>query len=287
MKKYLIYLQQQEKLSITVGILLGLVFLCLTNVKETNTYFQVFAAEQQVEGIESLVAETVELTGESVKEIERDVITSTTVTSNLVSDDTMEKSLETRTNVIVGGITVEEKSFESTNGIESRSVTSKQNSNEEVENKVNIETGQIGTDTKNVKNVPNDVQGCKSYNITYMAYTTVTSKTSNQYQLLYSDACYTDKKTGIRMVDGRYCIAMGSYYTHKVGQKVDLVFEDGRVVHCIIGDCKSDAHTDTTHRFHSVDGSVAEFVVDYEYFNSTEQWSDLCGGKIDKVIIIE
>ena len=278
MKKYLVYLQQQEKLSIIVGVLLGLVLLNILGTNETDTVLKVFAAEHNVEGVESLMTETVEITEEKILEKANDVITSTAVTNNLVSDDTLEKSLENRTNVITGGITVEKKDYEDV------LITDKDFNSTSTED---VGPTFLGDDTTTVKSVPNDIKGCKSYNLTYMPYTTVTSKNSNQYKLLYSDECYTDINTGIRMVDGRYCIAMGSYYSHKVGQKVDLVFTDGRVVHCIIGDCKADVHTDPTHRFHSVDGSVAEFVVDYEYFNSTEQWSDLCGGTIEKVIIID
>lgn len=135
-------------------------------------------------------------------------------------------------------------------------------------------------------NVPNINEGCKSWNITYMPYTAVTSVSSAQYKLLYSDECYTDPVTGIRMVDGRYCIALGSYYTNSIGQKVDLVFEDGTVVRCILGDCKSDVHTDVTNRFHSQDGSVAEFIVDYAVFDKSVKWGSLCSGSIEKVVLI-
>lgn len=136
-------------------------------------------------------------------------------------------------------------------------------------------------------NVPNHIEGCRSWNITYMDYKAVTARSSAQYQLLNSDSAHTDKITGIRMIDDRYCIALGSYYTSKVGQKVNLVFENGTVIKCILGDCKSDKHTDPSHRFHSVDGSVAEFIVDSEYFDSTKQWKSLGIGTISKVLLAD
>ena len=136
-------------------------------------------------------------------------------------------------------------------------------------------------------NVPNHIEGCRSWNITYMDYKAVTARSSAQYQLLNSDLAHTDKITGIRMIDDRYCIALGSYYTSKVGQKVNLVFENGTVIKCILGDCKSDKHTDPSHRFHSVDGSVAEFIVDSEYFESTKQWKGLGIGTISKVLLVD
>lgn len=108
---------------------------------------------------------------------------------------------------------------------------------------------------------------CDSHNTTYMAYTAVTSTSSPQYRLLNANYAYTDEETGIRMVDGRYCIALGSGYTSLIGEKVNLVMKDGTVLKCILGDQKADAHTDPTNRFQKYDGSVAEIIVDYDKFN--------------------
>ena len=118
-----------------------------------------------------------------------------------------------------------------------------------------------------VFDVPNDAKGCRSEAKTYMPYTAVTSKSSNQYKLLYSDKAYTDERTGLRMYDGRYCIAVGTAYASKIGTKIDVVLENGKILNCILGDVKSDAHTDSSHQFHAIDGSVVEFIVDYDFFN--------------------
>lgn len=115
--------------------------------------------------------------------------------------------------------------------------------------------------------VPNDEEGCRSEAKTYMPYTAVTCKASNQYKFLYSDKAYTDEKTGLRMYEGRYCIAVGTAFTSKIGTKIDVVLENGDILNCILGDVKSDAHTDSSHQFHAIDGSVVEFIVDYDYFN--------------------
>lgn len=72
---------------------------------------------------------------------------------------------------------------------------------------------------------------------------------------------YTDKN-GLRKVGNRYCIAMGSYYTTRIGCKIDLLMSDGDVVKCILADQKSDRHTDSLHQKHRSDGSLVEFVVD-------------------------
>ena len=69
------------------------------------------------------------------------------------------------------------------------------------------------------------------------------------------------------MVNGRYCIALGSYYTHSVGQYVDLVLENGNIIPAIIGDCKRDIDTVNGCSM-GVDGGVAEFVVDTDVLSS-------------------
>ena len=70
-------------------------------------------------------------------------------------------------------------------------------------------------------------------------------------------------KSGVWMVGNRYCIAVGSYYTKKIGVKIDLVLShNGRkhTLKCITADSKADKDTIYNNRIHK-DGSVAEFVV--------------------------
>ena len=93
----------------------------------------------------------------------------------------------------------------------------------------------------------------------YMDFKMITSKSSPQYKLQHSYA-YTDD-TGIRMVNDRYCVALGSYYTHKIGQYVDLVLENGTIIPCIIGDQKDDRDTNSSHTI-AHDGSATEFIVE-------------------------
>lgn len=77
----------------------------------------------------------------------------------------------------------------------------------------------------------------------------------NQYHL--------DYKTGLWMVGNRYCVAVGSFYTRKVGVKIDLVLSyKGKkyILKCITADSKADKDTINKHRIHK-DGSIVEFVV--------------------------
>lgn len=99
----------------------------------------------------------------------------------------------------------------------------------------------------------------------YMDYRRITLKSSKQYRLQESLA-YTDEN-GLRMVNGRYCIAVGSYYTTTIGQYIDVELENGQVIRAILADCKADRHTDSTNRINP-NGSVIEFVVDTPHLES-------------------
>lgn len=135
--------------------------------------------------------------------------------------------------------------------------------------------------------VPNEEEGCRSYNLVAMAYQKVTAVNSNQYALLNSDKAYTDMDTGLRMYDGRYCIAVGTYYAIDIGTKINVTMANGSVFECILGDVKSDAHTDETHRYHAVDGSVVEMIMDEDVFESTSQYPEGLRGNVVKIEIVK
>lgn len=100
---------------------------------------------------------------------------------------------------------------------------------------------------------------------TYAYYTAVTAKSSPQYKLLRSDACYTDPETGIRMVDGYYCVALGSYYGTKIGTKYKITLDDNgtkREINVILCDQKSNRHTDSNHQYARNNSDIVEFYVE-------------------------
>ena len=93
----------------------------------------------------------------------------------------------------------------------------------------------------------------------YMDADTIRSRNTDQYKL---KAKYIiDEQTGIWTVDGRYCIAVGSYYTRSIGTYIDVVMENGNVLQCILGECKRNRDTDYINR-QNPNGSVVEFIVD-------------------------
>ncbi len=105
-----------------------------------------------------------------------------------------------------------------------------------------------------------DLSGAVNKTKSFMPYTAITSVSSRQYRLQQIACTGT---YGIRQVHGRYCVAVGSYYTTEIGTYFDLVLENGTVIPCILADCKSDRHTDASRRV-TFDGSLAEFVVDMD-----------------------
>lgn len=93
----------------------------------------------------------------------------------------------------------------------------------------------------------------------YMPYTAITSKSSPQYKL--QQQCRTGLH-GIRVKDGRYCVAIGTGFNANVGTYFDLILANGTVIPCIVADIKSNKHTDSSHMVTAASGCLTEFVVD-------------------------
>ena len=104
-------------------------------------------------------------------------------------------------------------------------------------------------------NVP-DNNGFKSY----MPYDAITNRESLQYKLqheyAYSGNC------GIRQVNGRYCVAIGTAFGTQIGDYIDLVLENGEVIKAIVSDIKADKDTDYRNIVTMHNGCVSEFIVD-------------------------
>lgn len=113
---------------------------------------------------------------------------------------------------------------------------------------------------------PEEVINYITYNIpenkgfkSYMDYRTITSTGSKQFQLqnLYANT----GDYGIRMVDDRFCIAVGTHFDAQIGQYLDLILENGSVIPCVLADVKADIHTDSNNIITLANGCVSEFVV--------------------------
>ena len=93
----------------------------------------------------------------------------------------------------------------------------------------------------------------------YMDYRTITSKSSNQYKLQVHPDVYTDDE-GFRRYKDCYIVAVGTYYTNRVGTLLEVELGNGNIIKCLVGDIKQDRHTDSLNQHRN--GNVIEFIVD-------------------------
>lgn len=99
----------------------------------------------------------------------------------------------------------------------------------------------------------------------YMGYKAITNKASIQYAL--SEASTTDSK-GLRTFCDRYCVAVGTGLNAPLGSCIDVILSTGVVLHCLVGDIKSDKHTDPTHIM-GANTNIIEFIVDTANLDKT------------------
>lgn len=90
---------------------------------------------------------------------------------------------------------------------------------------------------------------------------------SNQYAL--QQVAYTDEKTGLRMINNRYIVAVGSGCNTYIGQYFDLVLKNGTVIPCVMGDQKANCHTDSTNLITIHNNCCSEFIVDMSTLDDT------------------
>ena len=99
---------------------------------------------------------------------------------------------------------------------------------------------------------------------TYMDYRMTTLVSSRQYQFLNYE-CTVDKKTGFLYdKDGFIAVALGSYYG-EIGDRFYFTLDSGIVLPLVKGEEKDDGDTDGTNCYHTIDGSVIEFVIHDDY----------------------
>lgn len=95
----------------------------------------------------------------------------------------------------------------------------------------------------------------------YMDYRAITNKESPQW--LLEKKCKTDGK-GLRRYGDDYVIAVGSFYSKHIGERLRITLDTGESFTAVVGDFKADCHTDGTNRYTMAGESknVIEFIVD-------------------------
>ena len=155
---------------------------------------------------------------------------------------------------------------------------------------VDSENQENGTETEATEQ-PETYEVIKEYPITdgnttktvlpYKAF----GKNTNQAKL--QSLCQTNE-VGLRVYDGRFTIAVGTYFNTSIGQYFDLVLENGTVIPCIMGDLKADIHTDSRGLFTEASGCMTEFIVDRTYLpnkNSATYCYEEWNSKVVNVIV--
>ena len=99
----------------------------------------------------------------------------------------------------------------------------------------------------------------------YMSYKAICLNGSNELYLQRNYAV-TDEN-GLRTINNRYCVAMGTYFNLSIGQYFDLVLANGTVIPCIMSDTKSDKHTDSNNVYTVHSNCCSEFIVDTNYLS--------------------
>ena len=100
----------------------------------------------------------------------------------------------------------------------------------------------------------------------YMPYTTITSKASMQLKL--QQQAYTDDN-GLRCIDGRPLVAVGTGWNLSVGDIALITCDNGNSFEVVIGDIKADVDTKSDNKTTSHNNCRCEFIVDMNKLNST------------------
>lgn len=98
----------------------------------------------------------------------------------------------------------------------------------------------------------------------FMGYDSI----SSWYQKDLQDICYTGNY-GIRMYDGRYCVAVGTACNANIGDYGSLILENGVEIPIVVGDIKADRDTLENNLNTSANGCCSEFIVDMSCLNKS------------------
>lgn len=122
---------------------------------------------------------------------------------------------------------------------------------------------------------------------TYMGWTTITSKTSPQYKMREQSGQHYDSK-GFARIGGRYVIACTPTFG-VIGDHLDFVLSNGKVVHGIMGDEKNMNDKGCNMWGHDNGHSVLEFVVSKSNWYGSgkdlaKEYPAIRGARVVKVI---
>ena len=112
--------------------------------------------------------------------------------------------------------------------------------------------------TYNNLNLPEETTGEFK---TYMDFRKIKNKTSKQWN---RQQLATTNEEGFRMFNGKYLVAVGTYYATAVGKELRVTLEDGSTFYAMVGDIKMDIHTDANNQYIPTNGNIIEFIVEVD-----------------------
>lgn len=135
----------------------------------------------------------------------------------------------------------------------------------------------------NKKELPTNADGAFK---TYMDYRTIKNQASKQWHL---QQLATTNDEGFRVFNGKYLIAVGTYYSKDVGKEFRITLSDGLTFNAIVGDIKQDIHTDKNNQYVPKNGNIIEFIVDLDKLDPlTAKLGDVSNsGLKGKIVSIE
>lgn len=121
---------------------------------------------------------------------------------------------------------------------------------------------------------------------TYMDYRKIKDKTSKQWNL---QQLATTNEKGFRVFNGKYLVAVGTYYATEVGKELKITLDNGFVFYAMVGDIKMDIHTDANNQYVPINGNIIEFIVDIDKLDpKTKKLGDISNlGFEGKIVRIE
>jgi hypothetical protein len=121
---------------------------------------------------------------------------------------------------------------------------------------------------------------------TYMDYRKITNKSSKQWAL--QQLAETDEN-GFRVFNGKYLVAVGTYYANEVGKELRITLDNGFVFYAMVGDIKMDIHTDANNQYVPINGNIVEFIVDTDKLDPlTKKLGDVSNSGLEgKIVMIE
>lgn len=132
--------------------------------------------------------------------------------------------------------------------------------------KLEEENARLENELKEKKKETVIIQATKKDFKSYMPYTAITNTSSAQYKLQQRATTDAD---GIRCIDSKPMVAVGTGWGVKVGDTVLIVCENGNNFEAVIGDIKADAHTKSDNKTTAANGCRCEFIVDMNGLNTT------------------